>query len=109
MLDVEYPRDCLHSTELSVIAFSFQLLGSRVSYQLESNAGTQDPTRPIYWQTRLEGQDPQRYTEVLETLSDPKKLQSPYRSFSIKIPAGVTSVELIFTWSQVRVTLQTYK
>ncbi len=57
-------------------------------------------TTPNYWQTQVQGQDPQRYTEILSTLTDVDEFFTTYY-FGIVIPAGVTTLHLIFTARQV--------
>ncbi len=82
----------------------FRLLHSeccRLTYELENAPTPAGTFIPNYWQTQLQGQDPARYTQVLETLTNAPAFPSTFRTFTVLVPAGVTSVNVIFSAQQV--------
>ncbi len=76
--------------------------GFRLKYDLAHDVDIRGPTSPRYWQTRLVGTDPARYTVILETFTSAGAFNFTTRTFYVTIPPGLTSVDLIFSWSQVR-------
>ncbi len=72
----------------------------RLSYELQCYGdvlGGGGDFKPNFWQAELQGDDPDQYTDVLETLIDVPEGPSTYRSFTVVIPAGVATVSIIFT------------